>query len=63
MGHTNNREPRRLWSSERAHGRASCASCGAPMRHAPSRHPFCDACVEASRRSNLDEWDDLGVGD
>ena len=64
MGQSNNREPRRLWKSmesNRAH--APCASCGATARAHSANLPFCNACLNWARQSNLTEWDELGAGD
>ncbi len=63
MGHTSNREPRRHWSSDRHRARVPCASCGAPARLQSADSPFCDACLDWTRQSNLAEWDELGAGD
>jgi hypothetical protein len=63
MGHSNY-EPRRFYRSrnERQRG-ARCTSCGGrPSSHA-AHQPFCDACLDWSRQSGLDEWDELGAGD
>ncbi|MBS1124289.1 MAG: hypothetical protein H6Q90_6517 [Deltaproteobacteria bacterium] len=64
MGQSNNSEPRRLWKStesNRAH--APCASCGAKARPHAASLPFCNACLDRARQSNLAEWDELGAGD
>ena len=64
MGQSNNREPRRLWrsiGSSRAH--VPCASCGAMARPHAGNLPFCNACLDRARESNLAGWDELGAGD
>jgi endogenous inhibitor of DNA gyrase (YacG/DUF329 family) len=61
MGHTSNREPRRLWRGDRA--RVPCASCGAPARPHSADLPFCNTCLDWARQKNLMEWDELGAGD
>lgn len=64
MGQSNNREPRRLWKSmETNRARVPCASCGASARPHAANLPFCNACLDWARQSNLAERDELGVGD
>jgi hypothetical protein len=64
MGKSNNREPRRLWkSTQNNRVRVACASCGANARPLGANLPFCNACLDWARQSNLADWDELGAGD
>jgi len=61
MGYASNREPRRRWSTDRA--RVPCASCGASARLQSTELPFCDACLDWARRTDLADRDELGASD
>lgn len=64
MAQTSNSEPRRFWTA-RHHGRdrTRCAGCGGRATYQNTDAPFCAACLEWARQSQLSEWDDLGFGD
>jgi hypothetical protein len=63
MAQTSNSEPHRFYQAgdvgERR-SRSRCAGCGARGAVHSSDLPFCSACLEWTRESNLTEWDDLG---
>lgn len=60
MGYTSNSEPRRQWKeNENKRARLPCASCGAPSHPHFTDLPFCNACLDWARQSNLVAWDEL----
>jgi len=64
MGHIKNHQPRGHWRNVRQGPKIECASCDEPTRAPrPGELGFCDTCLDRSRNSNVNIWDELGGGD
>ena len=63
MTQLSNSEPRRFWRGHAWGERARCAACGARATLHSLDLPFCAACLDWARQSNVLEDDDDGDDD